>query len=159
VVDSKRSRGAARRGAPEVRTPLDDMVRRLSHLGATRDETRALIASWDRFDVDWTPDDQARLLRATDAALTAELAAVRAEHELHTVSEDAADAAAYLRAVNAALDDAGRVVGGTIPAVLAWVDDDPVRAAAVLAFETSAHGAGRVTLLRDLHRITGSEAA
>ena len=87
----------------------------------------------------------------------ADILAVRTEYETGTTSEaDATEQSMvvdYLHTMN----EARQRVGGTIPSIMAWVADDPIRAFSVADLETSDEGAGRSTLLRQLDKITTAD--
>ena len=150
-----RARGWPRVSASETRSPLEHFLQRMRELGAGPDELEAAAAAWG-FD----PDDDARLAAMSDRELRADILAVREEFELGTISEEESSEHALAVAYRQTLAEAQGRVGGTIPAVMAWVADDPVRAYAVRSLETDGDGAGRSTLVNQLDKIlTGDETA
>lgn len=130
------------RRAHESVSELDQFVGRLRRLGATDDEVAQVVEGWDRFDEDWTPRRRREFVRASDAEIVADLAALRAEYGGGTGDGGVAG-------------EAARVVDQTAAKVLAWVDGDPVRARAVLPFERMQPDGGRKTLIAALVKIAG----
>ena len=155
-------RGVPRVVATEVRSPLDDFLDRLRQLGATPDEMDAVARTWDQLDPDDSPDPDAwtrarreEVRRAGDDYLRALILEGRAEYEYGTTTEKDAAAKAAHAAYAAALAEAQGRIGGTVPAVLAWVGDDPLRAEAVLHLETLPEGANRKSLAAPLRDLVG----
>ena len=158
-----RSRSSAtprRSTIPETRGPLETFLMRLRQLGATLDEIDAVAATWDQLDPDDDPDPDAwtvtrrrEVMYADDTYLLALIREGRDEYELGTTTQEQADDKAEAAAFNAALNEASGRVGGTVPAVLAWVGGDPTRARAVLDLEAAPTGAGRKTLLGPLREL------
>ena len=146
------ARGWPRVTASETRSPLDHFLQRMRELGARPDELEAAAAVWGL-----NPEEDARLTAMPDRELRADILAVRQEYEMGTVSEDDANeqdlVVSYLHTVNEAR---GRI-GGTIPSIMAWVGDDPVRAFAVADLETSDEGAGRSTLIKRVGKIIDAD--
>lgn len=142
------ARGWPRVSASETRTPLEQLMVRMRELGARPDELEAAAAVWGI-----NPEEDARITTMPDHELRADILAVRTEYETGTTSEaDATEQSMvvdYLHTMN----EARQRVGGTIPSIMAWVADDPIRAFAVADLETSDEGAGRSTLLRQLDKI------
>ena len=64
---------------PEQETPLQNLLRRFRLLGASQDEVLAIRENWWVDTDDWGDDDRARVLRSSDSALRAMIAAVRNE--------------------------------------------------------------------------------
>jgi hypothetical protein len=120
----------------------------MRELGARPDELEAAAAVWGL-----NPEEDARLTVIPDRELRADIVAVRTEYETGTTSEEDANdrdmIITYLHSIN----EARQRVGGTIPSIMAWVADDPIRAFAVADLETSDEGAGRSTLIKRLGKI------
>lgn len=138
------------RSAPESRTNQDQFLARMRDLGASYDELAAAADAWG---LDAEEDE--RLLYMGDRELRAEIVAVRREYDLGTTSEEELAAQEKAREYKRAVLEASERVGGTIPSIMAWVGDDPVRARVVHVAETSPDGANRSTLLKKLDKILG----
>jgi len=127
----------------------------MRELGARPDELEDAAAVWGA-----DPDEDARMSTMQDGELRADILAVRQEFELGTVSEEEATEHTMIVTYRHTLTEAQDRVGGTIPAVMAWVADDPIRAYAVRSLETDGDGAGRSTLIKQLDKIlAGDETA
>lgn len=136
------------RRSNEMQDDLDNVVMRLRRMGATEDEVDALRSGWDSFDEDWTPERRAAFIAAPDSSIVEDLRAVREEWA-------AMDPGTLTGVASPTLDE---VMGGTIPVVLAWVGDDPARAAAALAFEAGPNGSARIRLIQRLDGIVDGPA-
>jgi len=132
------------RTAHESVSELEQFVGRLRKLGATDGEVGQVVDGWDVLDDDWTLERRREFARSTDEQIVADLAAVRAEY-----------AAGSSANPDGTLADAARVVDQSAAKVLAWVDGDPARAAAVLPFERMSPDGGRKTLIASLTKIVG----
>lgn len=142
------------RSAPESRTKLDQFLARMRDLGADYDELTAAADAWGLDD-----ETDERLLYMGDRELRAEILAVRREYELGTTSEEELAAQEQAREIKRAVLEASERVGGTIPSIMAWVGDDPVRASVVRVAETSDDGANRSTLIKKLDKLLGTSKA
>lgn len=148
-------RGWPRTVASEIRSERDQWAQRLAACGASAEEITAASDSWDRLDDDWTAERRHYLATAAgDDEIRALIRDARADYETGTVTEEDAAERAEATSYAVAVDEASRRIGGTIPSILAWVGDDPVRARATLKLETSSRGAGRVTLISALEGLT-----
>ena len=143
------ARGWPRVTEPETRSPLDHVTQRMRELGATPDELAAVVSVWGL-----DPVEDQRLLYMPDQELRAEIVAVRTEYEVGTVTEEEAANRDLIVTFRHTAAEAHERVGGTIPAIMAWVADDPIRAYAVRLVETDGDGAARSTLLNQLDKIT-----
>lgn len=157
MVDSKRARsGGRRRGGGETRTPLDTFLQRLEQLGADEAMRADVAARWDDFDAEWTPGARDAFVRQNDTELREAIASVVREYDHATTSAD--DAAARQRARHRELTYAealGRM-GQSVPALIAWVGDDAVRAEVVSELEQRPDGANRKTLVVALEPMLGT---
>lgn len=130
------------RTANERVSKVDDMAARLAAAGATPDEIAEFRESWD----DMTDDEQVTVVGMNNRQLRAELLAVRAENEYHTLTpaeqqqRDAvrADVSEATAAHRDRVALAHQVAYGTVDDVLSWVGDDRWRAAAALEVEAQA---------------------
>jgi hypothetical protein len=147
-VNYYQARGWPRVVESETRSPIDHVTLRMRELGATPDEMAAVGAVWG---LDPVEDD--RLLHMPDHELRAEILAVRAEYEVGTVSEEEAADRDLVITFRHTMSEAHERAGGTIPAIMAWIAGDPVRAYAMGIVETDDDGASRSTLLKQTDRI------
>lgn len=142
---------------PETPSELASFVHRLQMLGATPEELAVVGDTWDDLDDDWTAEQRSALTRLSDDELRAELRATREEyrHDTRTEGEqEALDATGYVEQMRA---QAAEEVKKPVPQVLAWVDDDPVRAIAVLDLENGPDGAQRKTLVEPLQELVAGD--
>lgn len=123
---------------PEVVGDLEAFLARLAAFGADDDTLADVAARWDVFDADWTPAKRAELVRTPDVVLRRELRRVDGEFDAATSGTPVADEQAADAAYWAARAEAVARIGQSVPALVAWVADDPVRARAVVAAEHDA---------------------
>ncbi len=145
--DPYAAKGWPREVASEMRSPRDTWLMRLEQLGATPDELAQVLAEWP------DPEYQAAvhdMLLLGDNELRAALLEVRSEYEVGTTTEAEAAADDEHARYRAAEAEATGRMGGTVPAVMAWVGSDLIRAQVVHHLETAAGGANRATLVRPL---------
>jgi hypothetical protein len=118
------------------RDSLESFVMRLTMLGATVDEVEAVKEAWPTWDEGDPEYTKRELVRLDDATLKEALAAIRAEHISHTLTEDEQSEQEYRAAVAGNLNEAQlRVVNSTVDGVLEWVGDDPARGRAAYVSE------------------------
>lgn len=143
---------------PETRSPLEHFIVRLRELGATEDEVSAVVETWDQFDPDptapeaWTHAQRAAVMRLGDNELRQMIADGRREYAYGTTTQEEADRKAEKNAQLRAQNEAAERIDGKVPAILAWVGDDRIRAAAALAAERES-GAPRKTLVAGLEDV------
>lgn len=135
----------APRGWPRVntesRSPLETFVLRLRQLGASEDEVSAVVDTWDDFDPDphapeaWTHAQRAKVQALGDNELRQMIVDGRREYEYATTTQEDADRKAEKVAQQRALTEAEGRIDGAVPAILAWVGDDRIRAQAALSVE------------------------
>lgn len=70
---------APRMSVPETESKMDQLQRRLRQLGATGEESLALLEHWYQDTDDWGDEDRARIMRSSDTALRAMIVQVRKE--------------------------------------------------------------------------------
>ncbi len=142
----------------ETRSPLEQFVTRLRELGATEDEVSAVVDTWDDFDADphapeaWTHTQRARVAALGDNELRAMIVDGRQEYAYSTTTQEDADRKAAKAAELRAMTEVQGRIDGKVPAILAWVGDDKVRAQAALAAEKEG-GAPRKTLVAGLEEV------
>lgn len=142
----------------ETRSPLEQFVLRLHQLGATEDEISAVVNTWDVFDEDphapeaWTHAQRARVQSLGDNELRQMIIDGRREYEYATTTQEDADRKAEKVARQRALTEAEGRIDGAVPAILAWVGDDRIRAQAALSVER-AGAAPRKTLVSALEAV------
>jgi hypothetical protein len=125
---------------------------RLRELGATDDEVSAVVDTWDDVDDEWTPAERARVAGLGDNELRAMIVDGRREYAIGTTTQEEADRRAAKAAELRAMTEAQGRIDGKVPAILAWVGDDKVRAQAALAAEQEG-GAPRKTLVAGLEDV------
>lgn len=145
--------------ANESVSELDAFVARLRRLGADEQAVSDVRSHWDDFDDDWTPEIRSEIVRKTDPELRRMLVAVDDEFDASTLTTEEVEQTASEKAYASARAAAPDHMGDTIPNILAWVDEDPVRADVVLSLESSPEGAGRKTLVERLEAILAEQAA
>jgi len=167
MPDHLAARGWAPRRVPsssEVRSPLEHVCARLGDLGATTDEIAAFSAAWDDLEPDsgdpmaWTEARRRHLMTCPDAELAWLITDTRDEYALGTTTLD--DALAMERETMLAnlADQAHEITAKSIPLVMEWVERDPDKARAVLAWERDESvGAQRVSLIARLAEIAGED--
>ena len=137
----------------ETRTDLETFTMRLELLGASPDEVAAVTDGWDDFDGDWTPERRHELLHMGDDGPRGVIVAGREEYDYANTTEEEADARAEAQRLRTARTEAAQRIYGTVPSIVAWMGDDPVRARALRELEEDAEGAGRKTLLAAIDEI------
>jgi hypothetical protein len=157
VPDPYQAKGYPRINS-ETRSPLEQFITRLRELGATEDEVSAVVDTWDDFDPDpnapeaWTHAQRARVAALGDNELRAMIVDGRREFVYSTTTQEDADRRAAKAAELRAMTEAQGRIDGKVPAILAWVGDDKVRAQATLAAEQEG-GAPRKTLVAGLEEV------
>jgi hypothetical protein len=117
-----------------------------------------VVDTWDDFDPDpnapeaWTHAQRARVAALGDNELRAMIVDGRREFVYSTTTQEDADRRAAKAAELRAMTEAQGRIDGKVPAILAWVGDDKVRAQATLAAEQEG-GAPRKTLVAGLEEV------
>lgn len=155
ATDPYAARNPKPTASPDVMPELDYFLGRLRQLGATDDELAGVAASWEQLEPAdpanpdaWTLERRTAMVSANDADLVAMIDAARQEWAEATTTEEEQAAAERAAKREALLVDARRAAEGSVAQVLAWVGDDPERAAAVLVVESGPDE--RKTLVRPL---------
>lgn len=123
------------RSASQVEDPLDGFISRMSRLGAKPDELALIREHWDDFGDDWTPELRAELMATSDADLAAMLSSNRTEFDESTMTADEIAQRDHDAALRRAFADAHGRIGLTIARIAEWVEDDAVKAEAVIMLE------------------------
>lgn len=138
---------------PVERGPsVEWFCRRLAACGATRDEIEAVRDGWDDFDEDWTPQRQREVRYWSDNRIRAELAAARAEDDVHTYTEQEQELVDLGELRGQLREEASQVMDRRVDLVLEWVGTDQLRAEVVRDLETGSP-APRSTLLAALPQL------
>lgn len=133
---------------------------RLRLLGLDDEGLHDVEENWNNFDgEDWTPERARMLARMPDAKLREMIRQRADEFDSSTMSEEEQSLAARNEDVAHAEIEAADKIEGTIPAILEWVANDPIRAMAVSNLERGPEGGLRSTLLAALDRIIGGDAS
>ena len=146
---------------PEERLARDKVMilERLRLLGLDDEGLRDLEENFSNFSDDWTPDAARALARMPDAKLREAIRARDDEFDASTLTEDEQTIADREAAVAEAETVAADKIQGTVPEILEWVGEDPVRAMAVSNLELGPEGGSRKTLVEALDRIIGGDAS
>lgn len=167
MSDPYAPKGWPRETAAEVRGPLEEFLMRLAELGATQDELDQVAEAWDELDPDecddpdcWTAAKRDSMRYAGDDELTALLERARTEYEVGTTTEEEAEAAAFRAELDDTIEDAREHIEDSVPKILEWIGDDPMRARAVVIIETE-NGTvdGRTTLTGPAQAIYAPDGA
>lgn len=135
------------------------ILERLRLLGLDDEGLRDVAENWSNFSEDWTPETARALARMPDGRLRDLIRERNDEFDASTLSEDEQSLIARTAAVEDAEAKAADKIQGTIPEILEWVGDDPVRAMAISNLEQGPEGGNRKTLVAELDRIIGGDAS
>lgn len=135
------------------------LLDRLRLLGLDEEGLRDVEENWSNWTEDWTPDKARALARMPDRRLREAIIARDDEFDASTLTEDEQSIVDRAAAIDEAEAEASDKIQGTIPEILEWVGDDPVRAMAVSNLERGPEGGSRKTLVEALDRIIGGDAS